>query len=168
MLSHPMGEMRILSKEAGNKQIRAVCDRGVGRRSVWPAEGGKIGAEHDIQPKERRAGCRAPKRKGQRQRTEGLETVQCPCIFNRQSAYAVSTGCLTTNHWQDKSVGDAISNPTQICQRYQRTLPFSPTIMRAIHSLPLINRKKKSEREGGHYDPSRTMQSATTTTMQQC
>jgi hypothetical protein len=133
MLSHPMGEMRILSKEAGNKQIRAVRDRGVGRPSVWPAEGGKIGAEHDIQPKERRAGCRAPKCKGQRQRTEGLETVQCPCIFNRQSAYAVSTGCLTTNHWQDKSVGDA--NDEGYRQSHTNN---ANAINEHSHSVPLL------------------------------
>ena len=152
MLSHPMGEMRILSKEAGNKQIRAVRDRGVGRRSVWPAEGGKIGAEHDIQPKERRAGCRAPKRKGQRQRTKGLETVQCPCIFNRQSAYAVLTGCLTTNHWQDKSVGDANDEGYRQSHTNNATLSTNTPIQShyyACHSFPPIDQQKEEMRERG-------------------
>ena len=63
---HPPGGMRSVPNEAHNKWMRAVRDGGLRRRKVWlvmAAGGGKRGGEHNNQPKEGRAGCRAPKRK---------------------------------------------------------------------------------------------------------
>jgi len=64
--SHPPGELRSVPNEAHNKRMRAVRDGGLRRRKVWlvtAAGGGKRGGEHNNQPKEGRAGCRAPKQK---------------------------------------------------------------------------------------------------------
>ena len=64
--SHLPGKMRSLPKGAHNKWTRAVCDGGLRRQKVWlvtAVGGGKRVGEHNNQPKEGRAGRRAPKRK---------------------------------------------------------------------------------------------------------
>ena len=64
--SHPPREMRSVPNEDHNKGMRAVCDGGLRRGKVWlvtAAGEGKRGGEHNNQPKEGRAGRRAPKQK---------------------------------------------------------------------------------------------------------